>query len=106
MVASVITFSEVKGSPAVRIELPALLPIGERITLRLSLRRRNGARTEELSIDGEFRVVASSVDASRGAPKQILSVEATKLAPAWKAIRNPPNKRNLSPTKTHFVVEE
>jgi len=107
MVPSIITFSDLKDEPSVRIELPALLPIGERIKLKLVLRRKNGTRTEELRIEGEYRVTGTSIDATYAPAKQALKVEATKVSPSWKAVRNPMvPTRNLPPTHSKAVVDE
>lgn len=107
MVPSIVTFSDVKDAPSIRMELPALLPLGERIKLRVTLRRKNGHRTEELRVDGEYRVAETSVDATYAPPKQIVKVEATKVAPAWKAVRNPsPLRRLLPPTHSKAVLDE
>lgn len=106
MVPSIVIFSEVKEA-SVHMELPSLLPIGERIKLHLTLRRRNKHRSEELHVEGEYRVTETSVDATYAPPKQIVRVEATKVAPAWKAVRNPSSlRRTLSPTHSRPIVDE
>jgi len=107
MVPSIVLFSDVKDSPSVRMELPAIMPLGERVKLKLTLRRKNGPRTEELRVDGEYRVIETSLDATYAPPKQIVKLEATKVAPAWKAVRNPsPVRRGLAPTHSKAIVDE
>lgn len=107
MVPSIVILTDLKDEPSVRMELPALLPLGERIKLRLLLRRKNGHRTEELRVEGEYRVTESSVDATYAPAKQILKVEATKVAPSWKAVRNPvAPTRVLPPTHSKAIVDE
>jgi hypothetical protein len=104
-IPSIIILGDLKDSPSLRMELPSLLPIGERILLSFMIRRRVGNRTEEIRVeDGEFRVVSSSLDA-RSTPRQLLTVESTKVAPSWKAIKNPPPAiRVLPPTHSKGTV--
>jgi hypothetical protein len=109
MVPSILVLGEVKDQPSVHKDLPAMLPIGERVKLHFFLRRKNGSRTEELHVDGDYRVTSSFVDATLHPPRQVLSVEALGVAPAWKAVRNPPaghQRRFSNPTHTKVVVTE
>lgn len=106
VVPSVITFDEVKDSPSVHMDLPALLPIGERVQLKLVLRRRNGPRTEELRVEGEYRVTEVIVDTTCAPAKQRLKVTAKGLTPSWRSVRNPPTTaRRLAPTHSKAVIE-
>lgn len=106
MVPSVITFDDVKDSPSVRIDLPTSPSLGERILLRLTLRRRNGHRSEELHIDGEYRVVEVVLDTTCAPPRSRVKVTAKGLTPSWRAVRNQPTvPRRLAPTHTKSVIE-
>jgi hypothetical protein len=106
MVPSVITFEEVKDTPSVRIDLPTSLLVGGRIQLKFILRRRTGPRTEELRVDGEYRVTEVLLDATCAPPKQRIKVVAKGVAPAWKAVRNVATvARKLAPTHTKAVIE-
>jgi len=107
MIPSIVTLGDLKDNPSVRMDLPGMIPIGEKLLLRFVIRRKLGPRTEELRVDGEFKVTSSSVDA-RGIPRQMLVVEATKVAPSWKAIKNLPSEtpRRLPPTHSKAVVRE
>jgi hypothetical protein len=107
MVPSVITFDEVKSSPSVRMDVPALLSIGERILLHFVLRRQNGPRSEELRIEGEFRVTEAVIDATCAPIKQRLKVSAKGVTPSWKAVKRSSVliARKLAPTHTRSVIE-
>jgi hypothetical protein len=106
MVPSVITFDEVKDSPSVRMDLPAIPSLGERILLRFVLRRRNGPRSEELHIEGEYRVTEVVLDTTCAPSKSRIKVQAKGLTPSWRAVRNQPTvHRRLAPTHTKSVIE-
>ncbi len=106
MTPSIVTLGDLKDNPSVKMDLPGLIPIGEKLLLKFTIRRRLGSRTEELRVDGEFKVVSTSVDA-RGIPRQFLVVEATKVAPTWKSIKNLPEPpRKLAPTHSKVVVRD
>lgn len=96
---SIVKFEDLKDSPSVRIELPAPLPLGTRINLCVTLRRRHGGRTEELRVNGEFRVATVSINAT-GAPRQLLTVASTGVAPTWKAVKNSTGKKKLALTRS------
>lgn len=105
-VASVVTFEEVKDHPSVRMSLPAVLPLGERLRLKMLLRRKNGPRSEELRLEGDFRVTEVVIDTTCNPPKQLLKVAAVGVAPSWKAIRNQPSlEKKLPPTHSRIVVD-
>lgn len=93
---SIVEFSDVKDSPRVRMTLPGPLPLGTRLLLRTVVRRKNGTRNEELRIEGEFKVVSSSFDVT-GPSRQVIAVEALRVAPTWKAIKNVPTPRRKPP---------
>jgi hypothetical protein len=85
-----ITFGDVKDGPMVLKELPYPMLIGAKVELRATVRRKHGGRTEELRVDGEFRVTNTSLDVRDGIT-QLVTVEATKVSPTWKAIKNQPS---------------
>ena len=84
---SIVEFADVKDSPRVRMTLPGPLLIGTKLLLNLVVRRKNGQRSEELHVSGEFKVLTSAFDA-RALPRQVVSVGATKVAPVWKSVKN------------------
>jgi len=96
---SIVKFEDLKESPSVRIELPAPLPIGTRINLCITLRRKHGGRTEELRVNGEFRVTSVTIDAV-GASRQIVTIASTGVAPTWKAVKNSVGKKKLALTRS------
>lgn len=99
--ASLVELSDVTGSPKVWMTLPVPLRLGDRLRLGFHLRRQKGGRHEILEVSGDFRVTGISWDASQGPTRQILAVESTGRAPAWRAIRTPPSMPGrLGPT--HF----
>jgi hypothetical protein len=100
--ASVVELSDVKDSPKLRVNLPSPLLIGSKVTLSCKVQRRRGPRTEELSIQGEFRVVSCVFDVAK--QRQLVSIETTQVAPVWRSIRNPP-QRGLAPTHSHSIVD-
>lgn len=100
--ASVVEISDLKDSPKLRVNLPSPLLIGSKLSLICRLHRKRGPRTEELSIQGEFRVVSCVFDVAN--QRQLVSIETTQVAPVWRSIRNPPQRR-LAPTHSHFVVD-
>jgi hypothetical protein len=93
---SIVDFSDVKDSPRVRMTLPGPLTLGTRLIIRTLVRRKNGSRTEELRIDGDFKVVSSSFDVT-GSSRQLVTVEAVRVAPSWKAVRNVSASRRKPP---------
>lgn len=102
---SIVTLVDLKDLPKVAKDLPAPLVIGTHIFLQFALRRRTGTRTEELHVDGEFRVVSSTIDARGPLPRQLVDVEATGVAPIWKAVKNTPAwARKLPPAKSPRTV--
>ena len=107
MVHSLVIFTEVKDTPSVHMSLPGTLFVGSKLRLRFTLRRRNGPRTEELRVEGEYRITEASVDATKALPKQLLRVEALGVAPVWRAVRNPSAlQRMLPPTHSKATVDE
>lgn len=96
---TVVTLGDVKHTPKVMKDLPSPLRMGDHIMLRFMLRRRVGTRTEELHVQGDFRVTAVAFDASRGPfTRQLLTVESVGVTPVWKAVKTVPEpKRRLPP---------
>lgn len=97
-IPSVVSFSDVKDSPKLRMSFPALLPIGYHIKISTVARRKNGHRSEEMKIEGEFRVVSSSLD-TRGDVKQEVLLESLQVVPVWRSVKKAP-PRNLPKTKS------
>jgi hypothetical protein len=96
---TILVFSDLKDSPRVAKSLPDTLRIGDHLVLDLTVRRKNGGRTEELRVNGEFRVTSSVLDA-RTTPQRLVSVEALRVAPIWKAVKNPPSwARKMPPAR-------
>lgn len=85
-----VTVEDVLGEPQLRIDLP-LMRLGDRIVLKAVLHRMKGGRTEELRLDGEFRVTSVVVDA-RGQARQILHVASVGITPTWRSIKNQPSR--------------
>jgi hypothetical protein len=94
---SLLKFDDVKESPMIKINLPVPIPIGSRIHLNFSLKRKNGNRTEELKVSGEFKVIEVSFDPKN--LKQNVIVVSTTVAPVWKSIKNGP-KRKMVPIRS------
>ncbi len=102
---SIVKFSDVKGEPMAKLDLPGILKVGDPLGLRLRIERKNGGRTEEVLIDGQFRVTAIGVD-TVGSHRQLLSVEAAygKL-PVWRSVKTQPEQpRKLSPARSSRTV--
>jgi hypothetical protein len=96
---SIIKLDDVKGQPAVKLELPQL-KVGDPIALRFRLERQNSGRTEELSVVGRFRVTAVGYDAIDGPRMQLLSVESAGRVPTWVSIKSRKEKpRRLPPAR-------
>jgi hypothetical protein len=102
---SLLTLSDVKDAPVVRKELPGPLRLGDMLLLRFVVRRRHGKRTEELRVDGEYRVTSVAFDARFGT-HQVVSVEATKVTPSWRSVKNVPERRVLPPARAPRTVVE
>jgi hypothetical protein len=95
---SIVRILDVKGQPTVKTDLPSPLHVGDPIGLQFRIERQNGGRTEELVVDGQFRVAAVGMDASSGPPRQLLSVQAARGLPTWRSIKKKPQAaRRLSP---------
>lgn len=95
---SVAKLLDVKGQPTVMFDLPGPLHVGEPVGLRFRIERQNGGRTEELVVDGQFRVTAVGVDAASGPARQLLSVESAGVVPTWRSIKKRSQKpRRLPP---------
>jgi hypothetical protein len=95
---SVLKIADVSGEPKVKLDLPGPLRNGDLVALKFRLERKNGGRYEVLDVNGRFRVTAVGFDASLAPHKQLLSVEAADVAPAWVAVKKPATvPRRLSP---------
>jgi hypothetical protein len=93
---SLLKLEDMEDLAPIRISLPAPLPIGSRLKLQFTLHRRNGGRTEELQVNGEFKVTEVTIDA-RGDAKQVVSVSSTGIVPTWRSVKNTAVRR-LKPT--------
>lgn len=103
VVLSIVKLSDVRGEPAAKLDLPGPLRIGDPLGLKFRIERRNNGRTEELVVDGHFRVTAVGFDsAASGTSRQLLSVETQAgKTPVWHSVKNhsaPP--RRLSPARS------
>lgn len=93
-----IKLSDVNGQPSALVsDLPSPLRVGDRITLRFTIRRENKGRLEKLDVDGEFRVTDVSFDAKTSPARQVLSVQSEDV-PKWKSVKKP-SKGSLAPAK-------
>jgi hypothetical protein len=101
-VLSIVKLSDVRGEPAAKLDLPGPLKIGDPLGLKFRVERKNGGRTEELVVDGQFRVTAVGFDTASGAQRQLLSVEAAYgKPPVWHSVKNPSEPpRRLSPARS------
>ncbi len=97
MLTAFLTLEDITGEPQMRLDLP-LMRLGDRLLLSAVLHRQKGGRTEELHVEGEFRVTSLILDA-RGRVKQLIRVAAIGVAPTWKAIKNPPSRFPLKRLK-------
>ncbi len=100
-VLSIVKLSDVRGEPAAKLDLPGPLRIGDPLGLKFRIERSRSGRTEELIVDGQFRVTAVGIDNAAG-QRQLLSVEtAFGKPPVWRSVKNhsePP--RRLSPARS------
>lgn len=98
---TIIELSDVAGLPRVKMTLPVPMRQGDHVRLKFQLQRKNGGRNEVLSVSGDFRVTRALFDLSGDLPRQILSVESTGKAPAWRAVKGvqTPPRRPLGPTR-------
>ncbi len=104
-IASLVQVAELKDAPLVWMTLPYPLRVGDTLLLDFTLRRRKGTRTEELKVQGEYKVLTVLFDLKRGRPRQGLVVEAKGLSPSWKAIRSTPlASRSFRPAKAPKTV--
>lgn len=105
--ATIVELGDVTGRPKVKMDLPPMR-IGDRVQLRCRLARKNGGRNEVLDVVGEFRVTTTSLDASSGTARQLLVVESTGVAPAWRAVKKDslPPPRRLGPARVRPMVIE
>jgi hypothetical protein len=95
-----VRFLDVKGQPTVITDLPPL-KIGDPLGLHLRVERQNSGRTEELVVDGQYRIIATGIDASSGPSRQLLSVEAIRGVPVWRSIKKrSPSPRRLAPARS------
>lgn len=93
---TVLVLGDVRDNPRVVKMLPAPLRIGDHIHLLFLLRRKSSGRSEELQVEGEYRITHVSFDTRGSSTKQVLVVEALGVAPTWRSVKNNPSwKRKL-----------
>lgn len=92
MTRTILSFSDVEGSPRARIDLP-LLRLGDRLQLHFRLQRLDRGRTEVLDVIGEYRVSGTEFELLGSDPTQTLKVSAIGVSPTWRAVKNPPPLR-------------
>lgn len=98
--ATIVTFSDVTGSPRVKMDLPSPLRIGDHVAMRFQLQRQNGGRSEVLDVMGDFRVSEVRFDTEGGVGRQHLVVQSLGKAPAWRAVKKAPvTAKRLSPAR-------
>jgi hypothetical protein len=97
---SLVEFSDVNGSPAIKLDLPRLF-VGDPVRLKFRLQRINRGRTEVLEADTTFRITAVGFDTNTVPHRQLLSVETTQpKPPTWVAVKRPPEvTRKLPPAR-------
>lgn len=104
-IATLLTLGDVKDSPRVLKVLPGPLRMGDHVHLQFLLRRKNGTRSEELSVTGEFRVIQVSFDMRGPAARQLLTVESVGVTPMWRAVKNTPAfRRRIPPARAPRTV--
>lgn len=87
-VASKVELADVKDKVWVGMSLPCPLRVGDTLLLEFTLHRVKGGRTEELKVNGEYRVLSVVFDTRGKRARQELLVEAKGVTPSWKAIRS------------------
>jgi len=85
---TIVKLADVKSQPTAKLELPGSRRIGDTIRLHFRIERHNNGRTEELRVNGLFRVTAFGLDSADGPTRQLLSVEAVDRPPTWRSVKN------------------
>jgi len=100
-VLSIVKLSDVRGEPAAKLDLPGPLRIGDPLGLKFRIERQEGGRTQELVVDGQFRVTAVGIDTASGNQRQLLNVETARgKPPVWRSVKNHSEpSRRLSPAR-------
>lgn len=103
---TILTLGDVKHTPKVMKLLPSPLRNGDQLHLQFTVRKKTGPRTEELVVNGTFRVTQVSFDTTRGPqPRQLLTVEAVGVSPVWKAVKTLPSwQRKLPPARAPRTI--
>ena len=94
---SVVKLADVKSQPTAKLELPGNRRIGDTIRLHFRIERPNNGRTEELRVNGLYRVTAVGLDSAHGPVRQLLSVEAVDTPPTWRSVKNPAQQPSRLP---------
>jgi len=85
---TIVKLADVTSQPTAKLELPGHRRIGDTIRLHFRIERQNGGRTEELRVNGLFRVSAVGNDCADGPTRQLLSVEAVDRPTTWVSVKN------------------
>jgi len=95
---TLIELSDVNGKPKALVgDLPTPLRVGDRLTLKFTIRRTNKGRLEQLDVNGEFRITTVSFDASASPPRQVISVQSEDV-PKWRSVKKA-SKSRMAPAK-------
>jgi len=101
----VVTFTDVNGSPkASNINLSSNLKIGDSLALRLRLTRTSHGRSEVCDVEGTFRVLRVSYDATRNPSRTLVDVESAGKPPTWRSVRKDEPTRLLAPTHSRGSI--
>lgn len=84
---TIVKLADVNGGPKFKMDLPSPLRIGDPITLKVSLNRQSGGRSEVLDVQGSFRVESVGFDTSIGPCRQVINVASTTKAPTWRSVK-------------------
>ncbi len=105
-IATHVVLADVEGQPFFRKDLPAPMRLGDTLRLEARLLRKHNRRTEELRLQGEFKIVEVAFD-GHARTRQVLKIEAKGLSPSWRAIRNGPLEvSKLGPARAPKTVVE
>ena len=85
---TIIKLADVTSQPVAKLELYGHCRVGDTIRLHFRIERKNNGRTEELRVNGLFRVSAVGLDSAGGPTRQLLSVEAVDRPPTWVSVKN------------------
>lgn len=96
---SFLVFEDLKEPTLIRMDLPSPIPIGTPINLSFCVMRRNRGRSEELRIQGTYKVTHLVLEQEGKTFYQKVSLVSTGIAPSWRAVKKP-IPRKLAPTRS------